>query len=185
MRHGSAAGRFRFHQDAMGAGASRVHDQHLRRLDDFSLLVPALSLRSWQRALLRPWMGSRALLRDSDPARHPGRRDRSACAQDDVAGAARRVPAPSKNRAMDLAAMDVRVSNRRDRLPDAVQVIPADLSAGFAASGRRLRFAVKDKKRRAVHKTACAQNFLLPFLAKGRGRGLGSYAFALGRLDTA
>src|SRR6267142_1769200 len=131
MRDGSAARRIRFHQDAMGACASRMHDQHLRRLDDLSLLVPALPLRSWQRTLFRPWMGSRALLRDSDPARHPGRRNRAARAQDDVAGAPRRVPPPSTNRAMDLAAMDVRVGNRRDRLPDAVPTLPANLSAGL------------------------------------------------------
>src|SRR5258705_9177598 len=106
-----------------------MHDQHLHRLDDISLLVPALPLRSWQRALLWPRMGSRALLRDSDPARHSGRRNRAARAQDDVAGAPRRVPPPSTNRAMDLAAMDVRVGNRRDRLPDAVPTLPADLSA--------------------------------------------------------
>src|ERR1700688_1758675 len=112
MRHGSAAGRIYFYQDAMGAGASRVHDQHLRRLDDISHLVPDLPLRGWQRALLRPWMGARALLRDSDSARHPGGRDRTARAPHDVAGAPRRLPAPSTNRAMDLAAMDVRVRNR-------------------------------------------------------------------------
>src|SRR6266481_6584904 len=131
MRDGSAARRIHFHQDAMGARASRVHDQHLRRLDDISLLVPALPLRSWQRALFRPWMGSRALLRDSDPARHSGRRNRTARAQNNVAGAARQLPAPSTNRPMDLATMDVRVSNRRDRLPDAVPTLPANLSAGL------------------------------------------------------
>ena len=147
MRDGSAARRIRFHQDAMGARASRMHDQHLRRLDDLSLFVPALPLRSWQCALFRPRMGSRALLRDSDPARHSGRRDRAARAQNNVAGATWRVPAPSTNRAMDLAVMDVRVSNRRDRLPDAVQVVPADLSADFRASGRSsIDYALKKQK---------------------------------------
>ena len=137
MRHGSAARRIRFHQASMGARASRLHDQHLRRLDDISFLVPDLSLRSWQRALLRPRMGSRALLRDSDPTRHSGRRDRAACAKDDVARAPRRLSPPSTNRAMDLAAMDVRVSNGRDRLPDAVPTLPANLSADLTASSCR------------------------------------------------
>src|ERR1700686_113327 len=134
MRPGSAPGRIYFHQAQVGARASRMHDQHLRRIDDISLLVPALPLRSWQRPLFRPWMGARALLRDSDPARNSGRSDRAARAQDDVARAPRQLPAPSANRAMDLAAMDVRVGNRRNRLPDAVPIIPANLSADLAAS---------------------------------------------------
>jgi hypothetical protein len=34
---------------------------------------------------------------------------------------------------MDLAAMDVRVGNRRNRLPDAVPTLPADLSTDLSA----------------------------------------------------
>ena len=147
MRYGSAPGRIYFYQDAMGAGASRMHDQHLRRIDDISLLVPALPLRSWQRPLFRPWMGARALLRDSDPARNSGRSDRAARAQDDVARAPRQLPAPSANRAMDLAAMDVRVGNRRDRLLHAVSTLPADLSADVCACSRSgIDYALKKRK---------------------------------------
>ena len=95
-------------------------------------------------------MGARALLLDSDPARHFGRRDRTACAQDDVAGAARRVPPSSTNRAMDVAAMDVRIGNGCDRLLHAVSIIHAGLFAGCATGRGRSGDFAELKKRRAV-----------------------------------
>src|SRR5260370_16900393 len=76
-------------------------------------------------------MGSRALLRDSDPARLSGRRDRAARSLHDLAAAARQLRAPSTDRAMDLAAMDVRVGAGPDRLLDAIQSLHADLTTPF------------------------------------------------------
>src|SRR5208283_2161788 len=80
------------------------------------------------RALQRPGMGAVAVLLDPDSARNPRRRDRAARAHDHLVCIEGQLPASPSNRAMDLAAVDVRVGDGRDRLPDAVQDVHADLS---------------------------------------------------------
>src|SRR5277367_4235918 len=127
MRHRPAARRIYLYKKGDGASASRMHDHRdglLRRLPD---VVSRLSLQRRQRTLQRPGMGPLAVLLDSDPARNPRRRDRAARDRNDLVRVQGQLPPPPSNRAMDLAAMDVRLSDRRDRLPDVLPNVHADI----------------------------------------------------------
>src|ERR1700730_5818919 len=73
-------------------------------------------------------MGPIAVLLDPDSARNPGRRDRAARDRDDLVRAPRQLPPPSRNRAMDLAAVDVRLGDGRDCLSDALPDVHPNLS---------------------------------------------------------
>src|SRR6202044_2466742 len=121
---------------------SRMHaqcDGIFGRLPD---VVSRLSLQRRQRALQRPGMGAVVVLLDSDSARNPRRRDRSARAHDDLVRTEGQLSPPPPNRAMDVAAVDVRVGDGRDLLPDAVQDLPANLSTA-GDSVRDVRGALK------------------------------------------
>ena len=127
MRHGPAARGIHLHKKGNGASTSRVHahrDGLLRRLPD---VIPGLSLQRRQRPLQRPGMGPFAVLLDPDPARNPGRSDRTARDHDDRVRAEGQLPPPQANRAMDLAALDLRLSNRRDRVRNVLPNVHANL----------------------------------------------------------
>ena len=61
---------------------------------------------------------------------------------DDLVRAARQLPPSSANRAMDLAAVDLCLSDRRHRVPDALPAVHADI---FAAGNGHRRSLPRDK----------------------------------------
>src|SRR5713101_7554187 len=70
-------------------------------------------------------MGAAGLLHDPGVACGPRRGDRSARADYAMAGAAWALPGASADRDLDVANLDLRVDNGRDRLPDVLSALRA------------------------------------------------------------
>src|SRR5216683_5546889 len=70
-------------------------------------------------------MGAAGLLHDPGVACRPRRGDRSTRANYAMAGAAWALPGASADRGLDVADLDLRVGNGRDRLPDVLSALCA------------------------------------------------------------
>src|SRR3989442_342897 len=108
------------HPAAAGHGAPDLHGQRVRRLDAVPDLLRRLPLPGGVAPVHRSRRGP-AALPDAAPDPHRARRGHPAArTDDDLPRAVRAVRAPRGDRAVDAAALALRLDNRRDHLLDAV-----------------------------------------------------------------
>ena len=133
---------------------SRVHDQRVHRVGGLLHFLLHLPLPRRRRAFRRPGFDPAGLFFDSDFAYHARGGDRAVGVDHARPRAARPLRAPSANRAMDVADLDVRVGDRRGGLSDGVPAISASAARGDGGCARSAR---SRRRREALSARRCAR----------------------------
>ena len=137
--------RFCLHQERQQGGPQKIHDQRLHHLGGvFDLLLDLPLQHRGCDAICRSRLVSADLSRHSLHARRVGGGDPAAHLHDIQPRAQGPVRAAQENRAVDMAAVDVRLHHRRVDLPPAVPDFPSvqggqagfSPPAGCRATGR-------------------------------------------------